>query len=256
MCDLVKVISSGSKGNSTYIESNGTKILIDVGINYTLIKESLKEIDRDINDLDGIFISHAHHDHISGLEQLHKRVKTPVFIRKYLESAVKKIVSEDYVNIIDTNEKIIIGSFEIEVFNNSHDVPNSGYVITGKDNSFVYITDTGYVNKKNIEKTINKNVYIIESNHDEEMLMNGPYPYMLKQRVIGDAGHLSNSACTTYLKKVIGPDTKYIILAHISENNNTYDIAYKHACEELKDIFNTDNIIVAYQNKGADVIKL
>ena len=254
MCDLVKVIASGSKGNSTYIESNGTKILIDVGINYILIKESLKEIDRDINDLDGIFISHAHHDHISGLEQLHKKVKAPVFIRKYLENTVRKIVSDDYINIIDTNEKINIGSFEIEVFNNSHDVPNSGYVITGKENSFVYITDTGYVNKKNIEKTINKNVYIIESNHDEEMLMNGPYPPFLKQRVISDKGHLSNRATSEYLKELVGKDTKYILLAHLSEKNNTEELAFNSSKKVLKN--KRVELMIARQDEESSLIEV
>ena len=253
---IVKVLSSGSKGNSTYIESNGTKILIDVGINFTTIKESLNEIGKDIYELDGILISHEHHDHISGLNALSKKVKAPIFVRKYLEKEVKKLVNDDLINIIDSNEKLIIGSFEIETFNNSHDVPNTGYIVSDNKSSLVYITDTGYINKKNIDKTINKDIYIIESNHDEEMLMNGPYPYMLKQRVIGDTGHLSNSSCTSYLKKVIGNNTKYIILAHISENNNTYDIAYNNACNELKDIFNKDNILIAYQHKGADIIEI
>ena len=253
---IVKVLSSGSKGNSTYIESNGTKILIDVGINFTNIKESLNSVGKDVYELDGILISHEHHDHIGGLNALSRKVKCPIFIRKYLEKETKKLVNDGLIEIIDTNETLVIGSLEIDTFNNSHDVPNTGYIVSDGKTSLVYITDTGYINKKIINKTINKDIYIIESNHDEEMLMNGPYPYMLKQRVIGDTGHPSNSSCTSYLKKVIGSNTKKIVLAHISENNNTYDIAYKNACNELKDIFDKDNIIVAYQHKGADLIEI
>ena len=86
--------------------------------------------------------------------------------------------------------------------------------------------------------------------------MNGSYPYMLKQRVLSDTGHLSNKSATSYLKKVIGPNTKYVILAHISENNNTYELAYNNAVEELDGIIDKEKIIVAYQNKGADIIEL
>jgi len=253
---IVKVLSSGSKGNSTYIESGNTKILIDVGINFTMIKESLDEIGKNVYDLDGVLISHEHHDHIGGLQPLAKKVDVPVFIRKYLLPETKKAVKEDNIVVVDSSDQLTIGDLTITMFNNSHDVPNTGYIIDDGKTSLVYITDTGYVNRKNIEKTTNKDIYIIESNHDEEMLMNGPYPYMLKQRVIGDTGHLSNNSCTSYLKKVIGDNTKYIILAHISENNNTYDIAYKHACDELEGIFDKENILVAYQRKGAPKIEI
>ena len=102
----------------------------------------------------------------------------------------------------------------------------------------------------------NKNAYIIESNHDVEMLMNGPYPFILKHRVLSDIGHLSNEASTSYLKKVVGDNTKYVILAHISENNNTYDMALDNAKEQLKDVFNINNIVVAYQKDGADLIEI
>ena len=251
---IVKVLSSGSKGNSTYIESNGTKILLDVGIPFHSIDKALEEINKSVYELDGVVISHEHHDHLGGIQSLSKKVPVPIFIRKDLEKEVKKLVRDDLVNIVE--DSIEIGNLSIKLFNNSHDVPNSGYIVEDGTSSLVYITDTGYINRKNIEITKNKNVYIIESNHDEEMLMNGSYPYMLKQRVLSDTGHLSNKSATSYLKKVIGDNTKYIILAHISENNNTYELAYENACNELDGIFNKDNILVAYQKEGAKIVEI
>ena len=251
---IVKVLSSGSKGNSTYIESNGTKILLDVGITFHTIETSLEEINKSVYDLDGVIISHEHHDHLGGIQSLSKKVQIPIFIKKELEKEVKRLVRDDLVNVIDDDFKI--GSLSIKTFNNSHDVPNSGYIIDDGTSSLVYITDTGYINRKNIDITKNKNIYIIESNHDEEMVMNGKYPYMLKQRVLSDTGHLSNKSATSYLKKVIGKDTKYIILAHISENNNTYELAYENAVDELGELFNKDNIIVAYQKEGAKIVEI
>lgn len=251
---IVKVLSSGSKGNSTYIESGKTKILIDVGITYQRIKYELEQINKTVYDIDGVFISHQHHDHIGGVQSLFKKIDSPIFVKKELEKEVKKLVRDDLVNVIDN--ELQIGDLKITLFNNSHDVPNSGYIIDDGKETLVYITDTGYINRKNIDITKNKSIYLIESNHDEEMLMNGSYPYMLKQRVLSDTGHLSNKSATSYLKKVIGPNTKYVILAHISENNNTYELAYNNAVEELNGIIDKEKIIVAYQNKGADIIKI
>jgi phosphoribosyl 1,2-cyclic phosphodiesterase len=250
----IKVISSGSKGNSTFIESNGTRLLIDVGVPFQRIKKTLEEINEDVNKIDAVFISHEHSDHMSGLASISKKIGCKVYVRKELVSPLKKVIDRDYIEVID--DDIRIGTISIKLFNTSHDVPNNGYIFEDDNKSVVYMTDTGYVSKKIIDITKNKSLYIIESNHDEEMLMNGPYPFILKQRVIGDTGHLSNKSATSYLKKVVGDNTNYIVLAHISENNNTYDLALKNAIQELDGIFDTDKIIVANQISGANLIEI
>lgn len=250
----IKVISSGSKGNSTFVESNGTRLLIDVGIPFSRIQKALEDINEDVYKIDGILISHEHSDHIGGAASVNKKTKCKMFVRKEVQKELKKYVPNEDIELID--DFIKIGTLNIKVFNSSHDVPNTGYVIEDDDKSLVYMTDTGYVSRKNIDITKDKNVYIIESNHDEEMLMNGPYPFILKQRVLSDTGHLSNKSSTSYLKKVIGDNTKYIILAHISENNNTYELALENAKDELDKKFDTNNIIVAYQNTGAELIEI
>lgn len=249
----IKVLASGSKGNSTYIESENTKILIDVGINYQTIKRKLSEINVDINDIDGIIISHVHSDHIKGLRSIIKNITPPIYIKKELKSEVKTIVSDEYINIIDDNLKI--NDLYVKVLSVSHDVPNYGFVISDDNESIVYITDTGYINKRNFELTKNKTLYIIEANHNEKMLMEGKYPYMLKQRVLSDQGHLSNRYTGRYLNSTIGNNTKYIILAHLSENNNTKDLALTEVKEELIDNnFSKDNILIASQDNGSELV--
>lgn len=112
---IVKVLSSGSKGNSTYIESGKTKILIDVGITYQRIKYELEQINKTVYDIDGVFISHQHHDHIGGVQSLFKKIDSPIFVKKELEKEVKKLVRDDLVNVIDN--ELQIGDLKITLFN-------------------------------------------------------------------------------------------------------------------------------------------
>ena len=118
----------------------------------------------------------------------------------------------------------------------------------------VYITDTGYINRKYLNKMTKKDIYIIESNHDEVMLMDGPYPRFLKERVISDRGHLSNTTTAKYLKKIIGQNTKYIILAHLSEVNNTENLAMEASRKEVPD--QSIEIIIAKQHEPSPMIEV
>lgn len=252
----IKVISSGSKGNSTYIESNNTKILIDVGVNYNRIKKTLDEINVDINTLDGVIISHTHTDHIGGLSSLIKKTNTPVYIREELYQEIKKVVEEKNIVVIE-DQNLIINDLNIKYINASHDVPAFGFIISDIKNRILYLTDTGYINRKYYKELENLDAYIIESNHDEKMLMDGPYPYILKQRVISDKGHLSNRYTGKFLNKTIGNKTKYIILAHLSENNNTEELALEQIEDELKENNNINRkIIIAKQHVATEMVEL
>ena len=150
------------------------------------------------------------------------------------------------------------GDMHIIVIKTSHDAPDSrGYIIISGDDSFVYITDTGYINKKYFDVLSNRNVYVMESNHDIEMLNNGSYPFNLRQRILSDKGHLSNYDSAKYLSSFIGNNTKCIILAHLSEDNNTEELAYNTLIERLNDSdTHVDNIIIAKQNKETELVKL
>ena len=157
------------------------------------------------------------------------------------------------------NEEILkIKDMLIEVIKTSHDTEDSvGYIINNKGKSIVYITDTGYINKKYFENLKNKDLYIMESNHDIEMLNNSSYPFATRQRILSDKGHLSNYDSAKYLAKFIGDKTKYILLAHLSEENNTKELAYNTLIDRLnKENINVENIIVTRQNKETEFISI
>ena len=251
----IQVLASGSKGNCTYIETANTKILIDCGISFLRIKNELEKINVKIESLNGILISHIHNDHISGLASLVKKINIPVYIHEDLYLEIKKIIPIENIKII--NSDFLINDINIKLITASHDVPAFGFIIDDGINSVVYLTDTGYINRKYYELTKNKTIYIIESNHDEKMLMEGSYPYILKQRVLSDKGHLSNRYTGSYLNKTIGKNTKYIILAHLSENNNTPELALEQVKEQLSDIeFDYEKIIVAKQYEETEMVEV
>ena len=231
---IVRVLASGSKGNSTLIETSESKILIDVGLSINDLEHRLGEVK--LNQIDAIFITHTHSDHIKGLAQIRKHHKIPIY---------------DNLNI---EEQLNIKDLTISVITLSHDVDCVGLIVSDSIHELVYITDTGYISSKNIEITKNKDIYIIESNHDEKMLLEGSYPYILKQRIISDRGHLSNKASSQYIKKVIGDKTKYVVLAHLSEENNRPEIAYQNMEKVLKD--KDIKLLVAKQHEVTEEIEV
>ena len=245
----VIILGSGSKGNSTLLIGNDKKILIDVGFSYPQMNKDLEEYGVEPKDIDAILITHTHKDHVLGLSSFVKKTHTKVYTNKIMYEEIIKIVNED--EIIINDDAYSIGEFNIEPFSTSHDAKGSvGFIINDDRNSMVYVTDTGYINKSNLLKMYNKNLYIFESNHDINMLMTGPYPYILKQRVVSDKGHLSNEMAGNYLKELIGDSTKKIILAHLSETNNTHELAIKTVRDIIGDKIYLD---AAYQNKSMDI---
>lgn len=235
------VLGSGSKGNSTLIIENNRKILIDVGFSYPKMKMLLEKYDYSPNEITDILITHTHKDHIAGLSSFIKKNPIKVYANKKLYTDLTNYIDEE--NLILVENDFTIDDLAVTVIPTSHDsIGSVGFVLENAYQSLVYITDTGYLNKKYLKKMVNKNVYIMESNHDINMLMNGPYPYILKQRVLSDKGHLSNELAGSYLRDIIGINTKKIVLAHLSETNNNEDIAIN----TNKDIIGSklDNVIL------------
>lgn len=250
----VSVLSSGSKGNTTYIETKNAKILIDAGNSSKYILEKLQELNVNPNDIDAILITHIHVDHVKGLPVLLKKINPCVYMTKKMHPYLDYI--ENYT-IIET-DTITIKDIEVNVIKTSHDTDDSvGYIINNEGKSIVYITDTGYINRKYFDLLKNRNIYIMESNHDVEMLNNGKYPFELRQRILSDKGHLSNYDSAKYLSTFIGNNTKYILLAHLSEENNTQELAYDTLNERLnKENIHVDNIIIAKQNQETELINI
>jgi phosphoribosyl 1,2-cyclic phosphodiesterase len=246
----VVVLASGSKGNSTYIESNNTKILIDLGMSSNYIEEKLRDLNVNPKDINAILITHTHNDHIAGLKSFNKKFKTPIFISPKMEEVIRNNVREPIINYI--KKEMTIENVNIKVIKNSHDTESYGYIF---DEKLVYITDTGYINVKYFDMLLNKDMYILESNHDIELLQNGKYSHYLKQRILSDKGHLSNELCSYYLSKLIGSNTKYIVLAHLSEENNTKELAYetlKNKIPKLK----PEKIIISSQKESTKVVEI
>ena len=220
------ILGSGSKGNSTLLITDTKKILIDAGFSYPKTKMILESHGYSFNDIDFILITHEHKDHIAGLASIVKHSKKFVYIPREMYKAINKVVDSDYI-IFVAEDKFQIDDLNVRFLHTSHDALYPVGFVIEDTTSLVYMTDTGYISRKNLSYMKNKNIYIIESNHDPKMLMDGPYPYVLKQRVVSDTGHLSNEMTGKYLNEIIGPDTKKIILAHLSETNNLEDLAIK-----------------------------
>ena len=250
----VKVLASGSKGNSTLIRTSEVKVLIDIGINYQTLASELEKLNLTPNDLDAILITHTHSDHIKGLQVLVKKTNLRVYaLEEMLEELSKKIPLD---NIFIYENSFEIGDLKINIIRISHDVEGVGFIIEHHNHSLVYITDTGYINRRYLPLMTNKDVYIIESNHDEKMLMEGPYPYILKQRVISDKGHLSNNTVAEYLLEITGTMTKKIVLAHISEKNNTEELAISTTKNLLEEHGIYKDIVVARQYESLEEIEV
>ena len=249
----IKTLASGSKGNCTIVLCDNTNLIIDMGISYLTLKKSLEENNLSFKDFDGILITHSHNDHIKGLASLVKNTSLNVYIPEGMYDSIKEYVPYAKCQFID--DEFFINDVKIQLIHTSHDAPSScGFIIEQNNKSLVYVTDTGYINRKYLAKMVGKDAYLIESNHDEVMLMNGPYPRFLKERVISDKGHLSNKTTAKYLKKIVGPNTKNIILAHLSEKNNTEEKALSAMKEEELD--KNITITIARQNEESPMIEV
>lgn len=240
----VKVLASGSKGNVTFIEDKDTRILIDMGMTSSYVESKLREMDVNPKSIDAILITHTHKDHTLGLHTFTHKFNTKTYISERISDEI------DSDNKVFITKEMTIKDINVKVIKTSHDVLSFGFII---QNELVYITDTGYINDKYFDILKDKKIYIMESNHDIEKLMDGPYPYYLKQRILSDKGHLSNEMASEYLEEFIGSDTEYVILAHLSETNNLESLALKEF-KSRKRNNNIKKVIVARQKEPTEML--
>lgn len=213
----IYILGSGSSGNSTLIVTKEKKkILVDVGIGIRDLKNKLSTFNYTLDDIDVVLITHSHIDHMRCLKYFDPSIVYTPEDKDYFASC----------NIVEPYYEYDIASLKVLVLPTSHDTFSSvGYVINDDDYKLVYMTDTGYVNRKLFRYMANADCYIFESNHDETMLLNTNRPAFLKRRILSDVGHLSNSESARVLLKLIGKKTKTIVLAHLSEEANTPECA-------------------------------
>lgn len=253
----VCVLSSGSKGNSTLVITDKVKILIDLGTTTSYVEAALNNLNVDVKEISHILITHSHVDHIKGLKVFIKRYNPVILVTEDMKNILEKELGNFRYEYYE-DKKAIIGDLTVNVIKTSHDAEESiGFVLINNNSSMVYITDTGYINQKYFKILSNNNLYVLESNHDIKMLMDGPYPYYLQQRVRGDKGHLSNKQASDYLCKFIGDNTRKIVFAHISEHNNSYEKVIETFNEELsKNDMKFDDVLIAKQNEVTEVIEV
>ncbi len=247
------VLASGSEGNSTFFSSGNVKILIDIGKNAKYIKEKILEIQEEPTNIDAILISHTHDDHVSALKVFLKKFHPKVYVTEKMFYDLDFL--KNYENVVIYDDDFYIDSIRVQTIRTSHDVTDSrNFILSDGQESLVYLTDTGYLNRKYFSLLKDKNYYLIESNHDIEMLMEGPYPKWLKQRVLGTLGHLSNKDSSFYLTKLIGENTRKIILMHLSKHNNTEEKALETFFQTFKEYeMSFSDVVCAKQNEVTKV---
>ena len=226
-------IASGSSGNCIYVGSDTTHILVDVGISGKRTKEGLEKLGIKAEELDGIFITYEHADHISGLGVMARKYGIPIYgTRGTLEairysSAVGEI-DESLFQEVEADNKIIVKDLTLNPMRISHDAAEPvAYRISHGRQKLGIITDLGCYNDYTVECLRDLDVLYLEANHDINMLQVGPYPYYLKQRILGKKGHLSNEAAGKLLSRLLHDDMKAIVLGHLSQENNLPELAYE-----------------------------
>lgn len=221
---------SGSSGNSTFVASEKTKLLIDAGLPGKKITEGLISIDQNPNEIDGIFVTHEHIDHIKGVGVLSRKYDIPIYANeltwKAMQNQIGKI-KEHNIKIIE-NGCVSIKDVDVTSYKIPHDAADpSGYAIDCKGKRACIATDLGHFTDEVKEKIKDADVVLLESNHDLHMLEYGPYPYSLKCRIMSNIGHLSNDDCGSAILDIAGYKDKKIVLGHLSKINNYPDLAYK-----------------------------
>ncbi|MFC3927376.1 MBL fold metallo-hydrolase [Streptococcus caprae] len=243
------ILASGSTGNAFYLETAQKKILVDAGLTGKKITSLLAEIDRRPEDLDAILVTHEHSDHIQGVGVLARKYHLDVYANALTWQAMEgKLGKLDVAqkHIFERGKMLTFGDIDIESFGVSHDAADPQFYRFMKDGkSFVMLTDTGYVSDRMSGLIENADGYLIESNHDIEILRSGAYPWSLKQRILSDKGHLSNEDGALTMIRSMGNNTKKIHLGHLSKENNIVELAHM----TMK-----NNLLQADINVGEEVV--
>lgn len=221
---------SGSSGNSIFVSSGNTKILVDAGLPGKTVEKALINIGQNPNDIDAIFVTHEHIDHTKGVGILSRKYDIPIYANELtwnaMENIIGKIAEHNIKHI--TEEYVTIKDMDIQNYRTSHDAACSiGYSIYQGRKKACIATDLGYFSDEVKNSISDADIILLESNHDVEMLKFGPYPYPLKKRILSDVGHLSNDACGNAIIDILNSKHKRVVLGHLSKTNNYPELAYQ-----------------------------
>ena len=227
---------SSSKGNSVFVASEHTKILVDAGMSACHIENALRNIGESMGDIEAVLITHEHQDHIKSAGILSRRYDIPIYATPKIWETYRGFGHISAKNRKEYTYGMTIGELSFDFFKTFHDaIQPIGIIVTNGNTKLGICTDTGIVTAKMAGMLYNATGLVFESNHDPEMLRASRYAPALKARIAGERGHLSNEAAVEALKQIIGPETKEILLAHLSEENNDPKIAYQVSSDGLKD---------------------
>lgn len=260
-------IASGSSGNSIYVGSETTNLLVDCGISGKRIEQGLKECQVEASDLDGILITHEHVDHISGLGVMIRRYGKPVYATAKTIEAIRQAknigdLSKAQFVAIEPGCEFQIGDLEICPVSVWHDAADPvAYRFNKDEKSIGILTDSGRFDQTIVDKMQGLDVLLIEANHDVHMLQAGSYPYYLKKRILSDQGHLSNELSGHLLNELLSEKLQYVVLGHLSKENNYPDLAYETVRLEVDMADNAYQssdftMFVAKRDKVSDMISI
>ena len=232
-------IASGSSGNCIFAGTESTSLLIDTGISGKRIEEGLNEIGNTTKEADGILVTHEHSDHISGLGVISRRYGIPIYTTRGTWKAIlncKSIgeIPEGLFREIEPDRDFTIGDITVSPVSISHDAAMpTAFVLRQGKKSMAVMTDLGKFDHYIIEKLQHLDLLLLEANHDVHMLQVGPYPYYLKQRILGERGHLSNETAGKLLSRLLHDNMQAIVLGHLSKENNLPELAYESVRVEV-----------------------
>jgi phosphoribosyl 1,2-cyclic phosphodiesterase len=232
-------IASGSSGNCIYVGTDNTHVLVDIGISGKKMEAGLKELEITGRDLDGILVTHEHADHIKGLGVIARKYGIPIYTTGGTADAISRMsnvgkLPEGIFHEIREDEPFAIKDLTICPFEIPHDAAQPvGYRLECGDKSVGVATDLGRYGEYLIGHLKNLDALLLEANHDVRMLQVGPYPYRLKQRILGDRGHLSNENAGRLLGRLLHDKMKAVLLGHLSKENNYEALAYETVCSEV-----------------------
>ena len=228
---------SGSSGNSLFVESENTKLLVDAGVSSKKIETALTNLKIDPSSINGILITHEHSDHVQGLGTFAKKFNLPVYVNQKTLDAMpnqKDKISEKNIKIIKNEEKFEIGDLKIKPFSIPHDTANPcGFNIIHDNKKISIATDIGHMTNgiiKNLEDSI---FIMLEANYDPEVLKFSKYPYILKSRIAGPTGHLPNEMAGKTIAHLLNSGLQQAILGHLSKESNFPELAYKTVIDEV-----------------------
>jgi phosphoribosyl 1,2-cyclic phosphodiesterase len=224
-------IASGSSGNCIYIGADKVKLLLDCGLSGKRICQGLEQIGVIPQELTGILVTHEHSDHVHGVGVMSRRFDLPIYANQGTWEAMESkigAIKDHNIKIIDSNKCFSIGSVDVKTYSIPHDAREPvGYSFFAKGKKVTIATDLGHASQELKQNLYDSDLLLLESNHDIEMLKMGSYPWPLKQRILGDNGHLSNEAAGIIISELVENNVARVVLAHLSKENNFPELAYQ-----------------------------